>query len=405
MIPIFSNTGRTTMITSVVVVGAAMVASAATAAALEPHPVLAWLHAREGGFVSDKIAFENGGLFATQDITKGEKVMTIPKSSLVRSLDGEEQEMDCGLTYRIAYDYAVLKEKSEFWPYLQYLFETSEPQVLVPSSWSPEGKELVIDMSVTGFGTRSQDLFTLECFEEESYYEKRKPEEQSLQEYMDTLKAAFRIISTRGWNSVLVAVYDMANHRNNEWRNIDRDVDIQDDDDDYRVIALHDIPKGGELYKSLNQCRDLSCHGMEMLWITPHLLLDYGFVEPYPRRFSFETGFEDPKDLYTGLVVELDEVAVEGNKKQVQIKCLTKDPNENQLDWLQKESKRIFHKDIRDRAKQLESSYEANTIIEFYESIMTAMNLLMNNTIEEEDDNENDNEDDRENEEEFKDEL
>jgi len=172
----------------------------------------------------------------------------------------------------------------------------------------------------------------------------------------------------------------MANHRNNQWRNIDRDTDLEDVDQEYRIIALKNIEKGGQLYNSYNQCRDVTCHDIDMFYVTPQIFGDYGFVEQYPHRFDFWTGQEDEEDDF-GLVFEVDEID-DHNRNDVFIKWLKDEPNPDQIDWLKKQHKRLqrLENDVTERAKVLSSKHEADMAMSYYRALKNALNLAITAT-------------------------
>jgi len=342
----------------------------------EEHPVLAWLRAQEGGYVNPKVVFTEGGLFATSEIKKGEAVFTIPTNALLKPFDEEDDSM-CETAHRLVLEYRR-SEESSYAPFVKYVFETF-PHKTVPMGWSEQGKQLVRDM--VGSQLEPQE-FGSGSFDEacEGYDDYLLEEDLDKSQQIDLLEAAWRIVCARGWHHVLVPVFDMANHRNNQWRNIDRDTDLEDVDQEYRIIALKNIEKGGQLYNSYNQCRDVTCHDIDMFYVTPQIFGDYGFVEQYPHRFDFWTGQEDEEDDF-GLVFEVDEID-DHNRNDVFIKWLKDEPNPDQIDWLKKQHKRLqrLENDVTERAKVLSSKHEADMAMSYYRALKNALNLAITAT-------------------------
>jgi hypothetical protein len=122
--------------------------------------VLEWIHNTEGGFFNpnqelrkvhpDDPNSSEIGIFAKEDIRKGEKLMTVPWSLFIKSkYESEEGQMCCGTVQ------AVLKEmelgnESEYYPYSEYLNQ-QDPYAL-PSAWSQAGKDLLYEIVGRPYG-------------------------------------------------------------------------------------------------------------------------------------------------------------------------------------------------------------------------------------------------------------
>ena len=267
---------------------------------------------------------------------------------------------------------------SLFGPYVHFLMQEFDHEFL-PLNWSPQAIELIQNV-IVGKRLEPQDFGRF--LEEEEYQkeeDKNRPppvgllyqqhcpqvlhrhrrkrmeehkksinngnkemvdgdENYELSEaFLKDLDAAFRIVIARGWGDVLVPVHDMFNHRNsgvgtnrtgchNDWHNVDRALspessDRAEVDEEHRIIALRDIRPGEQLHNSYSQCHDVTCPlSLRNVYLTPQIFHDYGFVEQYPQRWSFEIPDEPFVDERPQVVFELDQI--------------NDNPNSLKLSWL-----------------------------------------------------------------------
>ncbi|KAL7558026.1 hypothetical protein ACA910_016478 [Epithemia clementina (nom. ined.)] len=371
----------------------------ATTSATPPHPVFAWLNEQPNAYIAlEKMEFRQGGIFATQDISKGELLVVIPTNALFYrdtvvaevnndndnddddsdNDDNEDDEYEYEYEYDIDHDDNVSDEcvtawwlvhdyhlgaSSRFAPYVQYLFKDFAHEYL-PLNWSRRAVHILQDVIVGTELLEPQDfglplvldkgnhqpvgLYLQQC----GYYyrakqrqrQRRKQRQRQVwndppynddddSQLLHELDAAMRIVIARGWEHVLVPVFDMFNHRNSgvatgaagDWHNMDRlpsrrrrrtghdGSDGSDGgdrraqvDEEHRLVALRDIRAGEQLYNSYNQCHDSTCPpSIADTYVTPHILRDYGFVEQYPQRWRFDGDDSSPRLDY--IVFELDQ--------------------------------------------------------------------------------------------------
>jgi len=305
-------------------------------------------------------------MFATRDISKGEQLMIIPPSAMLMGSDDEAEDLSCATAERLVEEYSDKGEaESEYWPYLQYVFESS-PHKTVPMGWSEEGKQLIQD--IVGDGLDPQE------FGSGSFFENCDYDGEDADQRHDLLEASYRIVLSRGWHHVMVPVLDMVNHRNGDWLNVDRDPnsDNLEVEGDYRIVALKDIPKGSQLHNSYNQCVDVTCSGTEFTYITPQIFLDYGFVEQYPRRFAFDTGFEE-EDNELGLLIEIDE----NGDNELELSWLNGGPYWEEVEWLEEQKQRLDELDMEARTQNLPHPHEASAAQDYYQSLLVAIDFAI----------------------------
>jgi hypothetical protein len=86
----------------------------------------------------------------------------------------------------------------------------------------------------------------------------------------------------RGYDSALIPVWDMVNHRNG-WVNTENNSVWAGNG--LKVRASKRIEKGKEIFASYDECLD--CGHVSDDWGTPEILRDFGFVESYQQRWVF----------------------------------------------------------------------------------------------------------------------
>ena len=325
-----------------------------------------WVRAK-GGFVSDKLEFRRVdgsdpettfGVFAPVDLKKGEVVMKIPQVCLLGTDDGSHDV--CRVVVNLAKQ-RQLGSESDFEPYVSYMYDGNSMEP-IPSAYSDEGKRLmddVVGIELPTAGTMTRMTYDRFCRKSIS------PKEEAELPHLDE---AYAIWLRRAWEEKMLPLYDIVNHRNGNYTNVD--ITSPRKKGDVQVFATRDIRAGEQLYGSYNNSTDSV---YPLTYVLQHILRDFGFVEQYPRRWIFRPAGWD-------LVFELDE----------------KDSGELEVRWLQDERTwgppetwkeetvlRYFRghlqrlKDlgqhVAEGLEKLKSRHERDTIEEFYQAKMTAL--------------------------------
>jgi len=370
--------------------------------------IMDWLCSQPGAFVSDSIVVDSlstttssaavarsDGIFARQHISAGQVLMIIPQSAWI---DGGDETVNdsytlCDTTHQLVQEYQKGHD-SYYAPYIKYIFHhannnntQNDDERSLPSEWTLQGQTLL--QSIIGYELPLNDLLLTD--ESESYSETCQGSSDSFLE-----NKAREIVKHRCWDDVLLPLLDQANHRQGHVRqNVEyvasthrMNYDIVSDDEkkdssssdeegsfvpyDYqhiKVIALRDIEKGEQLYISYNVCNDEEdrdiCDGMS----TPDIFWNYGFVEPYPRRWNFE--LPDGTELF----FRLDQHSDKDDNDNLQLTWLPDKPGLAHLNWLRSHHKRLqnMNETISQRAKELPLHHEKDTILEYYSALMTAL--------------------------------
>lgn len=129
-----------------------------------------------------------------------------------------------------------------------------------------------------------------------------------------------------------------------------------------------------------NECLDLDCdYGrIKYGYITQHILMDYGFVEGYPRRFSFHVDQQGGKRRQDDfLVVEIDEDPDHPGTNILDWHFAT--PTPAQLEWISRQLQRLesMEDTIQTGLADLTSDHEKNTIDTYYRAYKEAFELAL----------------------------
>ena len=321
---------------------------------------IAWLRSK-GGFFSDKMTYGTydevnpsiNGLFAKENIEAKEQIMIIPKSALIT---GGPTEDLCETVRKLALEYHR-KSESPFQPYVKYVFESYNHEHL-PSAWSDRAKGIF--KKLIGNELEPQD------FGELSFQESCNGSEEDAEN--KTLAAALRIVLSRGWTDKLVPLFDMMNHRNGRFFNVDQANSVHGSDE-LSIVALRRIKKGEQLFISYNECNDSECDGIAESYTLAEIFNDYGFVEQYPRRFNFDTSVGN-------LIFDLDE----DDDGQFHINRLSDPVTLSGKNWFQGHLKRLHQmkSSIVEDVENLAASYEKKSILEYYEATIVALEEVVN---------------------------
>jgi len=188
---------------------AAAAAGASKAAVDHAQEQIDWIR-RKGGFFHSKLEFRKPegaeessvitGVYATEDLPKGETLFIIPNECLLKSLGHTEEDCD---TVRNLVKQRKLGDKSEYAPYVKYLFEGAHPpgSAQVPSAYSVDGKRILNAV----LGELPPDHMT-----SKNWYWHCEPDED---EWTELHEQAYFIHMRRNWQDVLIPIYDMVNHR------------------------------------------------------------------------------------------------------------------------------------------------------------------------------------------------
>jgi len=291
-------------------------------------------------------------MFASEDISKDEGLIVVPQSALITS-KGTGVYCD---TVKMLLEEVEKGKDSEYFPYIDYLFGDDTRRGRVPSAWSEDGQELLRMVIGDSLFPTSIDHHSIQNHCPDITDDPSQLEED-----------AYLFMVSRSWDDIMIPVYDMIYHRNGKWRNVE--ATSAHVGEDIKVFAYRDIAAGEQLYISYSECDDEDCHGKKYTYISPVILIDYGFVEQYPRRFFLEAEKE--------LIAEVDIDETTGQKFLTW--PLGKLPNFDQVNYMVAQLKRLSNMDdeLADYIDELESDHEGYVIAEWHLAYKEVLELAV----------------------------
>jgi spermidine synthase/S-adenosylmethionine/arginine decarboxylase-like enzyme len=232
-----------------------------------------WIVSR-GGFFNPKQEYRSSNqVYATERIEKGQVLYTVPWDCILKDEKSRYLYSDglhCANAHFLIQE---LKKGNEsiYAPYTQYL--ELLPKYEVPSTWSEAGKDLL--ELICGYGQLPPKDpvswlirdWRLRCHGSTDEFD----------------EIAAMLVLSRGDEGLMVPLFDFYSHANGKLCNADYQVNHGVS---YSLIATRDIEKGEAIHISFNRCK--SCNHLKHFG-TPELLRDYGFVEPYPQSYHFNS--------------------------------------------------------------------------------------------------------------------
>jgi hypothetical protein len=304
---------------------------------------------KQGGYIHPKQDFreQDGlfGVFAADDIQKGEILASIPWDCIIAS-NTYGRFKNCDMVRLVAEE---LNNKDQQSLYAASLQDAARQHAsLLPAYWSSQGQKLLLN--VTG----NDRLPPKDPFMKEFEW-KQKCEKVS--------KEATLLVLTHGEDFGMVPVTDKYNSRGGNWTGA---YFSEEDGEDIglEIRAYRNLKRGEQIF---THYKDYGVVG------TPELLRDYGFVEMYPQRFIFHD---------QGIAFDLEEVG----HGDLRIKWLRKvfgishsvPPTRQSIEFLQREVVRLngVYSELQRMAKQRNRSVPENelqVVTQLCSAYMTAM--------------------------------
>jgi len=190
----------------------------------------------------------------------------------------------------------------------------------------------------------------------------------------DLMKFSTEIVVTRGNDIHLIPVWDMMNHGTEGKININST--SVHSKEGVHVFAEKRIQKGEELYFDYYGCAD--CDDTYSYWGTPEMMRDFGFVDNYRQTWIFleqDIGF----DLYE----EEGQLKVRWDKERHKLDTQQEQYLKYNLDRLltMGDGYALYFSDTKDI--EVIPSNEWNVIMQYYRSIVVALQTILKETEEE----------------------
>jgi len=229
-------------------VGSIVIATAKEDESLSPdHGVLDWIRGRKGAFFHPALEARHNdpndptsfiGLFSSDDIDQGEVLMKIPWDSLIHH--GGRDRIVCNTVFTLAEELRKGNE-SEYAPYMSYLL--SRKTGLIPSFWSDAGMDLLTNIEDGQFSHDEYLAAMQEVFANDPRCSHVSDD--------PIFNRALEIMMLRADDDLLTPGYDLANHQNGGYLNMDQDITMHKD---VTVKALKPIRAGDQIINSYNMC-------------------------------------------------------------------------------------------------------------------------------------------------------
>lgn len=242
--------------------------------------IIEWIRSAEGGHVHPFQEYRETGIVATQFITKGEILATIPWSHILTTDESEEDptmdpsfegSIDCNMVKTISRELDLGKE-SRYAPIMMFLQDASQrpPMNHLPSNWTLEGRRLMKIIA--------QDIPPVEPIEwlVHDFYRFCKGKREN------ATAALLEVQWTHQSVGIVPLVTGMYRHRNGASVNADTTTYIGEK---MEIVATRDIQAGENIYISQNLCRE--CEERHQGYGTAEILRDYGFIESMPQRWHY----------------------------------------------------------------------------------------------------------------------
>ena len=240
-------------------------------------------------------------VFATENISVDEILATLSYHDMI--VPDKEEQLHLGTlfctTMELFLTHVDMKEKSDYSDYVNFILSNIKTKTQPLESWPKNSLKLfgkLIGVNLPPY--QVADAFH-QRFEHESWIDEcdehvnadniMLPDDITLHEIM--LAVAARTLDL----GYMVPLLDCYSHRSGEWANIQLTFD--DDNEVLIVRSIRDIDAGEKLYYSYQNVRQendpfIQADGGTVVMDTPAILTEYGFLEDFPRVFTFAQSIE-----------------------------------------------------------------------------------------------------------------
>jgi len=391
------------------VIGAAVTAANAAAAAAAPSSLptdehgdyngidlIEWINSHPDGQIHESIRIGRerpgdptsiNGLFVKTDgkpIEKGETIAQVPWDHIISPGNKYRSYKftSCKAIYNLAKELR-LGEASSKKPYVNYLLTQSSGTM--PGEFSKAGKKFLTKL------LGGDDLPPYE--ETWKYdYEMTWLDQCAGDESDEVERFAYWLTSARDEDTLMVPIYDMANHSNDPKKLNTLSYKPREAGDVFKFVASMRIEPGGQVYNSYNRCG--SCAEVDLdecetfsRYKTPDLFVHFGFVEDYPQSWEFDRTDDQTvdeqfefcleKDGETGeLVVAWEEDAMPDEEDIAWVKG-----HIDRLGELEKDKERLEEKLVAksndEAGAKLMARTEWDSIWTYHRALTTALNTAL----------------------------
>lgn len=240
--------------------------------------LLDWMH-EHGGRVDPRLGLGSfdgvRGVIALDDISQGDSLLRCPWRLVIGSSSVDQTDAQCDIIMALRKEL----ERAESSPWRHYLRLFNDIDNRIPTLWSPDTLNELQGLPPYD-ATRHTDWFSRSCLADGLRKELDTLSEQALVGYV-----------TRSCDHGMVPFYDLLNHHNGELN-----TETYATEFGLEVVACTSVCVGCQVFNS---------YGADP---TADLFRDYGFVEPWPRNWSW---IDEAKQVHSFMQLPADIVAIE----------------------------------------------------------------------------------------------
>lgn len=300
------------------------------------------------------------GVFATDDIKNGERLLFVPWDIVMTSPDDDM----CKLVFSIRRE-LELGSESKYGPYVEILNERRD-QTGIPGVYSPQGYQLYEQV----IGDHLNN--SIDAKRHLKWYHSKCKGGQDVGDFDALALEAALLAITRSAGglgpseqetAMMIPFYDMYNHRLGSWKNAS--MKTNNVDGGVEVVATRDIAKGEEIHDEYRNEDDAD---------VSTLFRDYGFVPQTPQFFTFDIPL-----VILDLRIKVDYAdGKSGGRRVLDFPDLAPSDKMNAFAFFESELERLdklensFHDgDVLDKLP----AFEKNSIVELHLALHTAVEM------------------------------
>mmetsp|Transcript_13038 Transcript_13038/g.26485 ORF Transcript_13038/g.26485 Transcript_13038/m.26485 type:complete len:476 (-) Transcript_13038:96-1523(-) len=269
--------------------------------------LISWVNSSPQGFVHPSVRIGREipgdkstllGLFVSSDpdtepIEKGEIIAQVPWDLMIHPGNKYHHEtfFSCRALKNIVEE-LKLGDQSKLAPYVRYLLTQNLDGI--PGYWSEPAQEFfsfVLDDALPPFEEKWRHDYAMKWIKNCG----GDPDIDPLE------RKAYFLAMSRDEDTLMVPIYDMANHSNDADKLNTLSYKPTSPGDFFQFVAARKILPGEQIYNSYNRCNYCSDADFELCetfsWNrTPDLFLEFGFVEDFPQTWRFEYEIDSSDD-------------------------------------------------------------------------------------------------------------
>ena len=267
--------------------------------------LIEWINSHPQGYVHPSVRIGRAtpgdptsmlGLYVSSDpgtlpIEEDEVIARIPWSHFIGPGDEYDKHtfFSCQEIRNLASELKKGVEESQYGPYVRYLL--SQKRGTMPGEWSKAGKKFFAKLLDYGDLPPYEEMWLDEYERTWVQHCRGDPDD-------DMEKFSYYLASSRDEDTLMIPIYDMANHSNDAEKLNTLSFKPEKIGKSFRFEASRKILPGEEIYNSYNRCNPCSDANFKHCETfsskpTPDMFAHFGFVEQMPQYWRFDSSDED----------------------------------------------------------------------------------------------------------------